>query len=112
MEIANKTVVVLRYIMKNSKGEELENIMESEPVKYLHGSGVILPQLESYLEGMKVGDKKSLSFKKENDSSSFTDEFHFDIIIDEVRMATKNELLTGKPSNQSQNDSCGSGCCC
>jgi len=86
MEVANKTIVSLRYIMKNKRGEELDNIMDGSPVKYLHSAGKILPQLELCLEGMKAGERKSFSF---SDQSNASQEFYFDVIIDEVRMATE-----------------------
>jgi FKBP-type peptidyl-prolyl cis-trans isomerase SlyD len=108
MEITNKRIVALRYIMKNSRGEELENIMQSQPLEYLHGAGKILPQLELRLEGMKAGEKKSFSFSDESNSDQ---EFYFDVIIDEVRIATEKELQIGKPIEKNSNE-CGPGCCC
>ncbi len=108
MEITDKSVVALRYIMKDNKGEELENTMESQPVEYLHGAGKILPQLELRLEGMKAGEKKSFSFSDESNSN---EEFYFDVIIDEVRRATEKELQIGKPFEKNNNE-CGPDCCC
>src|SRR5438477_8881544 len=108
MQVADKTIVSLRYLIKNKKGEELDNIMNDSPIEYLHGAGKILPQLELRLEGMKAGEKKSFSFSDENNSN---EEFYFDVIIDEVRMATERELQIGKPIEKN-NDECGPGCCC
>ncbi len=107
MEVADKTIVSLRYIMKNNRGEELDNIMNNAPIKYLHGVGKILPQLELCLEGMKTGEKKSFSFLNE---SNLNEEFYFDVIIDEVRMATEKELQMRKPVEKNNNEC--EGCCC
>ncbi|HKO81656.1 MAG TPA: FKBP-type peptidyl-prolyl cis-trans isomerase [Chitinophagaceae bacterium] len=102
MEIAEKMVVSLRYILKNSEGEEVENTITGSPVQYVHGAGKILPQLEILLKGLKAGDKKSVTVE-------LPDIFHFNIEIDEIRMATTEEIEAGVPITR---DDCGPGCCC
>lgn len=53
-------VVELSYVLKNSTGEELDRADQNDPLAYLHGHGNIVPGLEDALEGLKVGDKKSV----------------------------------------------------
>ena len=94
-QVANNNVVSIRYVMKNSKGEILENTMNNDPVSYLHGSSGILPLLQVQLEGLKTGDKKIVLLTAE---SGLTNEnFIFDVIIDEVRAAMEEEILLGYP---------------
>lgn len=107
--IAANTVVLLRYCMKNKEGEILENILCNAPVSYLHGSGNILPALEASLEGLKAGEKKSVVVLKD-EVSGLNEEFYFDVIIDEVRSATGEEIKNKKPVEQTKNE-CGPGCC-
>jgi FKBP-type peptidyl-prolyl cis-trans isomerase SlyD len=95
MVVANQRVVSIRYIMRNRNGEEIENNMHDAPLTYLHGSGNIMPELESVLTGLKPGDRKSLSVEDEL-ISGLWEEYHFEIIIDEVRAATEEELLKGR----------------
>jgi FKBP-type peptidyl-prolyl cis-trans isomerase SlyD len=102
MEITEKTVVSLRYVMKNKEGEEIENTFSGPYVQYVHGSGKILPQLETMLTGLKAGDKKEIMLE-------LPDTFHFDVEIDAIRMATPEEVEAGEPA--AVND-CGHGCCC
>jgi FKBP-type peptidyl-prolyl cis-trans isomerase SlyD len=102
MQIAEKTIVSIRYTIKNNRGEEIENTMAGPAVKYLHGSGNILPQLEASLVGLKAGDKKSITIQ-------IPDSFSFDIEIDDVRMATEDEMQSGKPGKE---NNCGPDCCC
>jgi len=109
MKIGAKTIVALRYVMKNEQGEELANIMASEPIKYLHGSGAIIPGLEDTLTGLRIGDCRSVSLTPET-SPELQDTFHFNIIIDNVRWATQEELLSGSPEPESK-DCSGEGCC-
>jgi FKBP-type peptidyl-prolyl cis-trans isomerase SlyD len=101
MKIAEKTIVSLRYIMKNNQGEEIENTIGGPSIRYLHGSGNMLPQLEELLTGLKAGDKKSVAIQ-------IPDTFSFDIEIDDVRMATADEIQSGKPAKEN----CGPDCCC
>ena len=110
MKIGAKTIVALRYVMKNGQGEELANIMASEPVKYLHGSGAIIPGLEDTLTGLRIGDCRSVSLTPET-SPELQGTFHFNIIIDDVRWATEEELKMGSPEPKSKHCG-GNDCCC
>ena len=95
MHIAKNSVVSIRYIMKDSSGAILENIMNNDPVSYLHGSPGIQSLLQAQLEGLKAGDKKLVYLSA---SSGLTDDdFIFEVIVDEVRIALKEEILLGYP---------------
>src|SRR5215510_1660131 len=88
-------VVALRYIMRNGKGDVLEDTMQSSPVNYLHGSDGILPLLQQQLKGLKAGDKRRVYlFKNNNDVD---DDFEFDVVIDDVRTALPEEIILGYP---------------
>lgn len=102
MEITENKVVSLRYIMRNSEGEEIENMIAGPAVQYIHGTGKILPELESQLQGLKAGAKKSVTTR-------LPDTFYFDVEVDEIRLATPAEIEAGKPLAA---NSCGPDCCC
>ena len=85
----------MRYIMKNTEGNVLENTMNAKPVNYLHGASGILALLQQQLEGLKAGDKKMVFLRTENGLTS--EDFIFDVIVDHVRMASKEEILLGYP---------------
>jgi len=59
--IQNGKVVDLAYSLTNTAGEVLDRADARDPFTYLHGSGQIVPGLESALEGLKAGDKKKVS---------------------------------------------------
>jgi hypothetical protein len=95
MHIAENSVVAIRYVMKNSKNEVLENTMSNDPVNYLHGSATILPLLQTQLEGLRAGDKKIVYLHA---ASGLTKEdFSFEVIVDDVREALNEEILLGYP---------------
>lgn len=93
-EVANDMVITIRYIMKNSRGEVLEDRMETG-TSYLHGSTAILPLLQQQLEGLNAGDKKQVCLLKENGLTE--DDFLFDVVIDQLRPALPEEILLGYP---------------
>ncbi len=58
--IEDKKVVEINFVLKNSKGEELDKSDENKPLVYLHGTQQIVPGLEKELAGLQVGDKKNV----------------------------------------------------
>ena len=109
MEVAANCVVSIRYIMKNEHGEVLENTMQGEPVAYLHGSTGILKILQQQLQGLKVGDKKAVHLPAEAGLTEHS--FIFEVVVDDVRMASKEEILLGYPV-QLQVATCEADCAC
>lgn len=111
MEIANRTVVSLRYRMKNGNGEVIEDITGGEPVTYLHGTGHILPALENHLTGLKTGDEKSFCISGEQGYYGVDGKFYCEVIIDEVRRAGEEEWSRGEVFQKNEQQ-CGlDGCC-
>ncbi|MDB5276304.1 MAG: FKBP-type peptidylprolyl isomerase [Ferruginibacter sp.] len=95
MEASTNCVVTIRYIMKNEQGEVLENTMTGEPVAYLHGGTGILEILQQQLEGLKTGDKKTVHLPAKAGLTERS--FIFEVIVDDVRTASSEELLLGYP---------------
>ncbi len=92
MRVEKNTVVYIRYIMKNGRGEVLENRMD-ERTGYLHGSSGILPVLQAQLEGLKAGDEKQVYLSRQEGLTD--DDFSFEVIIDALRPALPEELALG-----------------
>jgi len=109
MNITKERVVSVRYIMKNSNNEILENIMNSDPVSYVHGSAGIFPSLQQQLEGLKAGDKKEVYLPALPGLTS--EDFSFEVIIDDVRVALTEEVLLGYPLKINAKK-CETGCDC
>ena len=58
MTIQHDKVVTLHYHLTNREGEVIESSRGSEPLTYLHGTGIILSSLEHALTGLDVGATK------------------------------------------------------
>lgn len=56
MRVAKNTVVAFDYSLTDTAGVVLDSSRGGQPLSYLHGSGNIIPGLESQMEGKAVGD--------------------------------------------------------
>ena len=60
MMIQQDKVVTMHYHLTSANGEVLDSTHESDPLMYLHGTGTMLPSLESALVGLQVGATKTV----------------------------------------------------
>lgn len=102
-------VVAFRYIMKNHRGEMLENTMNGKPTIYLHGTKDLQQLLQDQLTGLQRGDRKNLYLLK--DTGLTLGDFCFEVIIDNVRDASAEELMLGYPL-QGGPENCDEDCAC
>lgn len=56
-KIQKNSVATIAYVLKNRKGEILDQAGAEDGFAYLHGHENIVPGLEKALEGLAVGDK-------------------------------------------------------
>lgn len=108
MEVGRNTVVAFRYVMRNGNDDILEDTRQTAPVNYLHGSPGVLPLLQEQLEGLQRGDKKKVVLSKESGAG---DDFVFEVVIDDVRVALEEEIVLGYPLHVTV-DVCGKDCEC
>ena len=54
-------VIGFHYTLKNDAGEVLDSSVGGDPMLYLAGSGQILMALDAAINGLAIGDKKSVS---------------------------------------------------
>lgn len=54
--IADGKVAKMQYVLRDSKGTEIDRSSEEHPLLYLHGAQNIVPGLERQLAGKQVGD--------------------------------------------------------
>jgi FKBP-type peptidyl-prolyl cis-trans isomerase SlyD len=65
-KVAKDLVVTLQYKLMWEDGELVEESEQDDPLMYLHGHENIIPGLEEALEGMSVGEKKTVMVEPEN----------------------------------------------
>ena len=59
MKIASGVLVELEYELRVKGGAVLESSSRSGPLRYMHGSGKMLPGLEKRLDGLGPGDERA-----------------------------------------------------
>lgn len=65
MVIDDQKVVSIHYKLTDDDGQVIQESSDGEPLSYLHGSGNIIPGLESALSGKTEGDKLNVSVEPE-----------------------------------------------
>lgn len=66
MQITKNKVATIDYTLKNDAGEVLDSSEGGQPLAYLHGTGNLIPGLESALEGQSPGDNIQVSVPPED----------------------------------------------
>ena len=66
MTISKDQAVSIHYTLKNDAGDVLDSSEGQAPLAYLHGYQNLVPGLEAELEGLVVGDKKSVVVQPED----------------------------------------------
>jgi FKBP-type peptidyl-prolyl cis-trans isomerase SlyD len=112
MQIKANQVVTLRYKMFNGKEEIVEDILKGPAITYVHGAGKILPALEAQLSGMLAMEERTIYLKRDDYPDALDDDFRVEIIIDEIRPATDEELDCGIVRQTIGEDVCGDDCIC
>ena len=57
-DVRDGRVITLDYELKDASGQLIDSSATNGPIRYVHGSGNILPGLERALEGLEVGVRK------------------------------------------------------
>jgi len=77
--IQNGKVVSFSYILRDEKGNIIEQTQPGQEMEYLHGNQNIIPGLEKELNGMKVGEMKNVKVKAKDAYGEFNDELIFKV---------------------------------
>ena len=87
MQIGKNTAVAIEYTLTIDGGFVVDASEKGHPLWYLHGAGNIIPGLEKALDGLKVGDKKSVEVKPEEGYGTYQQ--------DRVHQVPKNRFPQG-----------------
>ena len=63
MKVADNTVVVIDYTLKDNEGTVIDSSEGAGPLAYLHGAGNIISGLEDALLGKEAGDEVQASIE-------------------------------------------------
>lgn len=78
MTVDKDIVVSMSYVLKNDKGEVVDESGEN-PMEYLHGHENIVPGLEKALTGLEIGAAKNVSVSPAEGYGEYDPALKFDI---------------------------------
>lgn len=102
MQITSQKVVSIDFTLKSTNGEILDSTDGSEPMLYLHGTDMIIPGLESALEGKAAGDHLQISIEPKDGFGERRDELQHE--VDREEFASVDELEIGMQFNVPDHD--------
>lgn len=74
VEIGPNKFVALDYNVQTTDGEQVDSSDERGPLEFVFGEGKILPALEEALEGLSVGDEKTVTLKARDAYGEYDEE--------------------------------------
>jgi FKBP-type peptidyl-prolyl cis-trans isomerase SlyD len=84
--VAPNAFVLLDYVLKDEDGETLDDSSADggEPIRYVHGYGMLVPGLEKQLVGLGAGEKKTFTVPADEAYGSYDDELVLEIDRTEI----------------------------
>jgi len=65
MKITANKVAIIHYAVSNTEDTLIDSSYDHEPLSIIHGTGYLIPGLETALEGHEVGDKFEVTVQPE-----------------------------------------------
>jgi FKBP-type peptidyl-prolyl cis-trans isomerase SlyD len=73
MPVAQNSVVLIHYTLKDDSGELIDRSERDAPLAYLHGRGNLIPGLERELEGKQSGDRLQVTIEPADGYGEYDD---------------------------------------
>jgi FKBP-type peptidyl-prolyl cis-trans isomerase SlyD len=92
MQISDKHVVSMNYTLKDDKGTVLDTSENRDPLKFIVGSGMIIPGLEKELKGKEKGDELSVTVAPAEGYGEYDDNKMVDVSKSQFQEGTEIKL--------------------
>lgn len=89
MQISDKHVVSMNYTLKDDQGTVLDTSENREPLKFIYGSGMIIPGLEKELEGKEKGDELSVTVEPKDGYGEYDETRMVDVAKSQFQEGTE-----------------------
>ncbi|CAN5502443.1 peptidylprolyl isomerase [soil metagenome] len=95
MDIAPNAFVLLDYVLKDEEGEVLDDSSSDggEPIRYVHGYGMLGPGLEKRLVGLVAGDKRDFVVPADEAYGTYDEELLLE--IDRAEIPSSDKIAEG-----------------
>ncbi len=104
MSAKNGDTVKVHYTGKLSSGEVFDSSEGRDPIQFAIGGGQVIPGFEQGIEGMQIGDKKTVEISVDQAYGEYRDELIFPIGKDklpaEINPEVGMQLTMNNPQGQ------------
>jgi FKBP-type peptidyl-prolyl cis-trans isomerase SlyD len=104
LAIAPDTVVTLSYVLFDERGEAVDQAGHTEPLTYVHGYAQLVPGLERQIEGLRAGDRRSVTVDPEEAFGERDEEAVFEVekedFPDAATVAEGDEFMAEGPDGE------------
>ncbi len=104
MSAKNGDTVKVHYTGKLSSGEVFDSSEGRDPIQFAIGGGQVIPGFEQGIEGMQIGDKKTVEIPVDQAYGEYRDELIFPIGKDklpaEINPEVGMQLTMNNPQGQ------------
>ncbi len=84
--------VKIKYTGKLDDGSVFDQSQEGQPLEFKLGEGMIIPELEQNVEGMTIGDSKTVHIVSENAYGPYQEQMKFKVPATEIPKDLKIEV--------------------
>ncbi|MFO0641101.1 MAG: peptidylprolyl isomerase [Polyangiaceae bacterium] len=104
--IQTNAFVVLEYILRDAEGEIVDRSDEGEgePIRYVHGYGMLVPGLEARLVGMKQGESREIAVPAAEAFGEYDEELVLEVdrgeLPDPKAVVVGDELVAESPDGE------------
>lgn len=102
--IAPNTFAVIDYVLHDEEGELLDDSAgeDGEPIRYVHGYGMLVPGLEARLVGLAPGDERDIVVPAEEAYGLYDEELVMELeraeLPDPAKVEEGDELVAQAPN--------------
>ncbi|HLK38199.1 MAG TPA: peptidylprolyl isomerase [Polyangiaceae bacterium] len=103
LTIQPNTYVTIDYELRDDDGDLLDASAGEggEPIRYVHGYGMLVPGLEAALVGLRVGDEKSVDVSAEEGYGEYDEDLIMEVerseLPDPTQVTVGDELVAESP---------------
>jgi len=95
MKIQKNTVVKMHYTVTTKTGDTIDSSIGTEPIEFIQGIGMLIPGLESQLEGKEKGYKNQLNIMAKDGYGERNEEAMHTLPKSGFRAENGEELIIG-----------------
>ena len=95
MKIQEKSVVVMHYTLTSDEGDTIDSSVGDQPMAFIQGVGMLIPGLETALEGKERGYKSSIKIAPKEGYGERSEDAYFTLPKEGFKSENGEKLIIG-----------------